>query len=85
MREVKHAADAAYKAYGEYRAEVAQQGSLALAYAKDAGKKAIILAGRPYHSDPEINHGIDKLISSLGLVILSEDSIADLSLSLIHI
>lgn len=79
LREVKHAADAAYKAYGEYRAEVAQQGSLALAYAKDAGKKAIILAGRPYHIDPEINHGIDKLISSLGLVILSEDSIADLS------
>ena len=38
-----------------------------------------MLCGRPYHIDPEINHGIDKLINSLGLVVLSEDSIAHLA------
>lgn len=38
----------------------------------------VILAGRPYHIDPEINHGIDKLIHSFGIVILTEDSVADL-------
>ena len=41
--------------------------------------KGIVLAGRPYHTDPEINHGIDTLITGLGLCVLTEDSIADMA------
>ena len=44
---------------------------------REMGKKAIVLAGRPYHVDSEINHGIPELITSLGLGVLSEDSIID--------
>ena len=43
---------------------------------KDNDLRGIVLAGRPYHVDPEINHGIDTLITSLGLCVLSEDSVA---------
>ena len=52
------------------------EGQHAAAYAKENGLKTIIVAGRPYHVDPEINHGIDKLISSLGCVIITEDAAA---------
>lgn len=41
------------------------------------GKPIVVLAGRPYHVDPEINHGVQKLISSLGVVSISEDAVAD--------
>ena len=46
---------------------------------RDAGKQIIVLAGRPYHIDPEINHGIHKLIGSLGLAVITEDSVAHLA------
>lgn len=55
--------------------DILTQGSKALEFAKENNLKCIILSGRPYHIDPEINHGIDKLINSLGVVVLSEDSI----------
>ncbi len=42
-------------------------------------RKSIVLAGRPYHLDPEINHGIDKMISSFDMVVLTEDSVAHLA------
>ena len=44
--------------------------------ARKQGKKIVVLAGRPYHADPEINHGIHKLISALGFAVISEDAIA---------
>jgi predicted nucleotide-binding protein (sugar kinase/HSP70/actin superfamily) len=44
--------------------------------ARENGNQIIVLAGRPYHADPEINHGIDSLISSFGLVVVSEDAVA---------
>ena len=44
---------------------------------KENNLKGIVLAGRPYHVDPEINHGIDTLITSLGLCVLTEDSVSD--------
>ena len=47
-------------------------------YAEKHGKKAVVLAGRPYHLDPEINHGIDKIITSFDMVVLTEDSVAHL-------
>ncbi|RAX54432.1 2-hydroxyglutaryl-CoA dehydratase [Helicobacter sp. 16-1353] len=56
--------------------DILNQGTKALEFAMQNNLKCIILAGRPYHIDPEINHGIDKLINSLGVVVLSEDSIS---------
>lgn len=59
----------------KYQQEIIHQGSIALDFARKNNLKCIILSGRPYHIDPEINHGIDKLINSLGVVVLSEDSV----------
>jgi predicted nucleotide-binding protein (sugar kinase/HSP70/actin superfamily) len=55
---------------------VRQKGAEYLAYARENSLPAVILAGRPYHIDAEINHGIDQLINDLGAVVLSEDSIS---------
>ena len=77
-KEVRAAAKAAYRAYDEYLADVKAEGAKALDFAAKNGKRVIVLAGRPYHIDPEINHGIDRLISSFDLVIVSEDAVADL-------
>ncbi|MEM1486049.1 acyl-CoA dehydratase activase-related protein [Oscillospiraceae bacterium PP1C4] len=79
MREVKHASREAYAAYEQWMQEVKAEGLRAIAYARKHGKKVIVLAGRPYHIDPEINHGIDRLIASFGIVVLSEDCVADLT------
>ena len=65
-------------AYEKWKFDVRYEGKKALQYAKDHDKYALILAGRPYHIDPEISHGIDKLAASLGFVVLSEDSVSDL-------
>lgn len=56
--------------------EVKKQGKYTLKYARDHKKKAVVLAGRPYHLDPEINHGINKLITGFDMVVLTEDSVA---------
>lgn len=58
--------------------DIKKQGEYSLKYARDHRKKAVVLAGRPYHLDPEINHGIDKIISSFDMVVLTEDSVAHL-------
>ncbi|MPM34016.1 hypothetical protein SDC9_80597 [bioreactor metagenome] len=50
----------------------------AIEYAREHGHQLIVLAGRPYHIDPEINHGIPEMIESLGCVVVSEDAVADL-------
>ncbi|MDR0862024.1 MAG: acyl-CoA dehydratase activase-related protein [Oscillospiraceae bacterium] len=70
------AADRAYAAYERYRAELAEEGARALEYARANDKPVIVAAGRPYHIDPEINHGIDELITSYGLVLVTEDAVA---------
>ena len=62
----------------EYRAHMRRlyaEGERALRFAREHGKRVMILAGRPYHIDPEICHGIDKLAASLGFVVVSEDSV----------
>ena len=63
-------------AQAAYRDSVRREGEAALAYARSHGKPIMILAGRPYHIDPEISHGIDKLAVSLGFVVVSEDAVA---------
>jgi len=60
-------------------AQVRAEGEKALAYAREHGKRIMILAGRPYHIDPEIGHGIDKLANQLGFVVVSEDSVYHLA------
>ena len=62
--------------YG-YHADVRAKGAEIIGKARREGKHIIVLAGRPYHADGEINHGINKLITSLGLAVLSEDAVFD--------
>ena len=77
--EVKLATAEAYKAYEEYRQDIRRFGEKALDYARKENLPVIVLCGRPYHIDAEINHGIDKLITSLGAVVLSDDCVSDLA------
>lgn len=75
--EVYKAVRAAYAEQDRYREDVEVEGERALKYIEENGLTGIVLAGRPYHIDPEINHGIPELIEGLGLVVLSEDSISN--------
>ena len=78
-REAVRAAKAGFTAYESYKQALRQEGERALEYARSHGRRVIILAGRPDHIDPEIGHGIDRLISSLGCVVVSEDSVSHLA------
>ena len=72
--------DAAEKAQAEYhkcKKDIQDKGIETVRYLEENNLKGIVLAGRPYHIDPEINHGIDTLITSLGLAVLTEDSISN--------
>ena len=77
-KELLIAAGKAELEYMHYRADVHNKGIETMEYLKKNNLKGIVLAGRPYHLDPEINHGIDTLITSLGLAVLTEDSISHL-------
>ncbi|MDR1778405.1 MAG: 2-hydroxyacyl-CoA dehydratase [Clostridiales Family XIII bacterium] len=59
-----------------FKDDVKRQGKEALKIIAQKGLKGVVLAGRPYHLDPEINHGIDSLITSFGMAVLTEDSVA---------
>jgi len=72
----RRAVKKAYAALEQYKSKIRKYAREALDKARKAGIETVILAGRPYHIDPEINHGIDKLINSLGLAVLSEDSVS---------
>lgn len=76
--EIYAAVDKGYEAQKVYMSDVRQQGELALKYIETHQIKGIVLAGRPYHIDHEINHGIPELIKSYGFAVLSEDAIAHL-------
>lgn len=76
FKEVKIAANAAYQAYYAYMKDVCKKGNEIVDRARLEHKQIIVLSGRPYHLDPEINHGINKLITSLGAAVVSEDVIA---------
>ncbi len=77
QKEVKDAAKAAYEARDEYLRKVREYGDDIIKRAREKGKSIIVLAGRPYHVDPEINHGIDKLITSFDVALVSEDVVSD--------
>lgn len=74
--EIMRAVSRARKEQVRFKNDVRKQGEYSLKLARQKGKKAVVLSGRPYHLDPEINHGIDKLINSFDMVVLSEDSVA---------
>ena len=76
--EAETAVKAAYAENEVFKHDVQMEGLKALAYMKEHNCKGIVLAGRPYHVDPEINHGIPETICALGMVVLSEDSICEL-------
>lgn len=74
-RQVAKAATAAYQALDAYYAAVEDEGRKAIAYADAHGKEIAVVVGRPYHIDPEINHGLNQLIESYGMVVVSEDAV----------
>lgn len=76
--EVENAVLCAWEELGNVRKDIEKKGEETLQYLKDTGRHGIVLAGRPYHIDPEINHGIPELINSYGMAVLTEDSISHL-------
>lgn len=77
--EIQSAAAAAWEELARAREDIRRKGEETLQYLKDTGRRGIVLAGRPYHVDPEINHGIPELINSYGIAVLTEDSISHLA------
>ena len=77
--EIKNAAHAAWEELANARDDMRKKGEETLQYLKETGKRGIVLAGRPYHLDAEINHGIPELINSYGIAVLTEDSVSHLN------
>ena len=77
--EVYYAAKEAWTELDNVRMDIQKKGEEVLKFLEDTGRSGIVLAGRPYHIDPEINHGIPEMINSYGLAVLTEDSISHLA------
>ena len=78
-RKVAGAVRAADLAYLAHMKKIRREGERAVARAKREGLRLMVLSGRPYHIDPEIGHGIDRLATTLGFVVVSEDAVAHLA------
>ena len=76
--EIETAVEKAYAEDQNVKNDIRKKGEETLKYLKDNGKRGIVLAGRPYHIDPEINHGIPQIIASHGFAVFTEDSISHL-------
>ncbi|KAB8294512.1 acyl-CoA dehydratase activase-related protein [Bifidobacterium avesanii] len=76
--EAELAVTAAYREDAVFKNDVKQEGLRALAYMQEHHVRGVVLAGRPYHVDPEVNHGIPETICALGMAVLSEDSVCEL-------
>ena len=76
---IPDAVDKAYEALQAYHNSVTKKAMEIITQARAEGRKIIVIAGRPYHIDKEINHGIHKLVSSLGMAVITEDSISGFS------
>ena len=77
--EIREACAAGWEELEQSRVDIRRKGEEILRYMEENHVKGIVLAGRPYHIDPEINHGIPEMITSYGICVLSEDSISHLS------
>ncbi|MBQ8824281.1 MAG: 2-hydroxyacyl-CoA dehydratase [Ruminococcus sp.] len=80
-KQVAAALEKGFQSLENFRCSVAEEAQKIIHQARENGKKIIVLAGRPYHIDPEINHGIHKLISGLGMAVITEDSISSLGVT----
>ena len=78
FKEVSSAADKAFEEFANYKNDIRRKGEEVICWLEENNKRGIVLAGRPYHIDPEINHGIPDMINTLGFAVLTEDSIAHL-------
>ena len=78
LTEARKATAAARRELVAYRRELRAEGEKALDWIEKRGRHGIVLAGRPYHADPEIHHGIPQLIAGLGMAVIPEDAIAHL-------
>ncbi len=76
--EIRAAAAAGWEEMEIFRDDMKKKGEEVLKYLEETGRRGIVLAGRPYHVDPEINHGIPDLINSYGIAVLTEDSVSHL-------
>ena len=76
--EINEAVEAAYAEADAVKADIQKKGEETIAYLEKTDKLGIVLAGRPYHLDPEINHGLPELINSYDIAVLTEDSVAHL-------
>ncbi len=76
-RRIRRALREGFARLERYRSDVRAEADKILHAARKEGRHVIVLAGRPYHIDPEINHGIGKLLTSLGVAVLSEDAVYD--------
>ena len=77
LEEARQAVAAGFAEDAAVRADIRAEGARALEYLRERGLRGIVLAGRPYHVDPEINHGIPSLINGLGMGVLTEDALID--------
>ena len=77
LKEVLNATKAAYKAHEKYLAQIRTKGWEMIKEARSKNMPIIVLSGRPYHIDPEINHGINRLLAACGVAVISEDVISD--------
>lgn len=78
INELNRAIKKADEEYKKFKADIQKKGEETVKYLNENNMKGIVLAGRPYHLDEEVNHGIDRMITSLGLAVLTEDSVAHL-------
>ena len=76
--EIKAATHAAWEELAACRKDMQKKGEETIQFLNETGNRGIVLAGRPYHIDPEVNHGIPELINSYGIAVLTEDSISHL-------
>ena len=78
LNEAKNAVEKAYEERENYKNDIRNKGEEIIEYLKKNNKRGIVLCGRPYHIDPEINHGIPGIINSYGMAVLTEDSVCHL-------
>ncbi|MEE1114756.1 MAG: acyl-CoA dehydratase activase-related protein, partial [Eubacterium sp.] len=78
-KEVREAVHAGWEEMGQARIDVQKKGEEVLKWMEETGHHGIVLAGRPYHIDPEIHHGIPDMITSYGVAVLSEDAVSHLA------
>ncbi|MDY5045869.1 acyl-CoA dehydratase activase-related protein [Phascolarctobacterium sp.] len=75
-KELHKAVDAAFAAYDAFEAQVKERGQRIITLARSQHKPIVVLAGRPYHIDPKVNHSIDRLITTMGAALVSEDAVS---------